>query len=110
MLRVTTQEKSESISFRLDGKLAGPWVDEFAECWRAATKFSGGTHIVVDLTEVTYISAEGKRLLARMCQQGAQLRAAGCMMECIVEEIKRGLESSLNRPAVRADSESSRKG
>jgi anti-anti-sigma regulatory factor len=42
---------------------------------------------VINLTGVTFVDAEGKALLARMSQQGAQLHAVGCLTKCIVEEI-----------------------
>ena len=36
MLRVTTKvdEEQGSATLKLEGKLAGPWVDEFERCWR----------------------------------------------------------------------------
>jgi hypothetical protein len=50
---------------------------------------------VVDLTGVTFVDAKGKALLTRMWQQGADLRAAGCLTRCIVDEItKAGLADS----------------
>jgi hypothetical protein len=43
--------------------------------------------VMIDLTGVTFINAEGKALLARLWRQGAELRASGCLTKCIVEEI-----------------------
>ena len=35
MLRVTTkiEEEHGKVTLKLEGKLAGPWVDEFERCW-----------------------------------------------------------------------------
>ena len=35
MLRVTTkiEEEHGRVTLKLEGKLAGPWVDEFERCW-----------------------------------------------------------------------------
>jgi hypothetical protein len=38
---------------------------------------------------VTFIDDSGKRLLARLHENGAELKAAGCMTKCIVQEIIR---------------------
>ena len=93
MLKITTQSDSERIRFKLDGKLAGPWVDELARTWDSTTSSAERRPIVVNLSEVTFIDADGKKLLARMFQQGAEFEAGGCMTRCVVEEIKRGLKT-----------------
>src|SRR5262249_31655441 len=42
--------------------------------------------------DVTFIDAAGKGLLSRISDQGAKLKAVGCMTRSIVEEITRGLK------------------
>lgn len=90
MLKITQHRdaSSESVSLLLEGRLAGAWVEELESCWRRA---AGNPPIraVVDLTGVTFVDADGKALLARMWRQGAELRAAGCLTRCIVDEITR---------------------
>ena len=93
MLKITTQSDPDRVRLKLDGKLAGPWVEELARTWEATTGGSERRPIVVNLSEVTFIDADGKRLLARMFQQGADFEAGGCMTRCVVEEIKRGLKT-----------------
>jgi hypothetical protein len=88
MLKITQQRDSasESISLILEGRLGGPWVDELDTCWSdLAMNSSGGT--MVDLTAVTFVDEKGKALLTRMCEGGAEFRAAGCLIRCLVEEI-----------------------
>jgi anti-anti-sigma regulatory factor len=88
MLKITQQRDttSESVSLMLEGRLAGPWVEELGTCWRQIAANSQ-SRAVVDLTGVTFIDANGKALLTKLWQQGADLRAAGCLTRCIVEEI-----------------------
>jgi len=70
----------------LEGRLAGPWAEELDSYWRQmAANSQGGA--VIDLTSVTFVDAKGKALLTRMWEWGAELRAAGCLTRCIVEEI-----------------------
>jgi len=93
MLKITTLNDPDRVRLKLDGKLAGPWVEELTRAWESTT---GGTErrpFLVNLSEVTFIDADGKRLLARMFQQGAEFEAGGCMTRCVVEEIKRGLKT-----------------
>ncbi len=93
MLKITTVTEPDRIRLKLDGKLAGPWVEELARAWECTTGGSEHRPVVVNLSEVTFIDADGKRLLARMFQQGADFEAGGCMTRCVVEEIKRGLKT-----------------
>jgi ABC-type transporter Mla MlaB component len=76
------------MSLRLDGRLAGPWVEELrASCRRASNRRQRCA--AIDLTGVTYIDADGKALLTLLWRQGAELRASGCLTRCVVEEITR---------------------
>ena len=90
MLKISTLNDPDHVRLKLDGKLAGPWVEELARAWESTTGGSERRPIVVNLSEVTFIDADGKRLLARMFQQGAEFEAGGCMTSCVIEEIKRG--------------------
>jgi ABC-type transporter Mla MlaB component len=88
MLKITGQRDAapDSMSLILEGKLAGPWVEELNAYW---CQISGNQQsgAVIDLTGVTFIDADGKELLTRLWQQGAELRATGCLTKCVVEEI-----------------------
>jgi hypothetical protein len=88
MLKITQHRDaaSTSVSLLLEGRLAGPWVEELESYWRQ-TAGNPPTRTVVDLTGVTFVDGDGKALLTRMWQQGAELRAAGCLIRCIVDEI-----------------------
>jgi anti-anti-sigma regulatory factor len=88
MLKISQHQDaaSESMSLLLEGRLAGPWVEELDSYWRRIAANSQ-SRAVIDLTGVTFIDANGKALLTKLWQQGAELRAAGCLTRCIVEEI-----------------------
>lgn len=90
MLKITNRNDGTTTILDLEGKLAGPWVDELEHCWQRAIS-DGRVRIV--LKAVTFIDAAGRRLLTDMHRQGAELVAQGCMTKAIVEEIKRGGES-----------------
>lgn len=87
MLRITVLDDPDAVTFRLEGKMAGPWVGECERCWRQTTAENPGKSVCFDLTEVTFVDAAGKSLLAGAHVQGAKLEAAGCLMRAIVAEI-----------------------
>ncbi len=88
MMKITGQRDAspDSISLILEGKLAGPWVEELNSYWSQMSVIQQSC-TVIDLTGVTFIDADGKELLIKLWKQGAELRATGCLTRCMVEEI-----------------------
>jgi hypothetical protein len=89
MLKITTHVLDDATRITLEGRLAGPWIGELERCWREAQQSAGGRQLIVDLTGVTFVEQEGKAVLARMYQEGADLLASGSCMRSIVEDAKR---------------------
>ena len=98
MLKITEKKDAvpASMSIILEGRLAGPWVEELHSYWRqiSGNQQSGA---VIDLTGVTFIDANGKALLTKLWQQGAELRTSGCLTRCIVEEITKASRAGSSR-------------
>ena len=89
MLRITVTTRADRTTVALEGRLAGPWVDELRACWRNLAAPPDARPIRVDLDAVTFIDTAGKALLWAMHEQGAVLVASGCMTRAILEEISR---------------------
>ena len=87
MLRITIHNAPPTLTFRLEGRLAGPWVGELEECWRGALASQREPILRVDLTGVTSIDAAGRACLAALHRQGAEFIAADCLMKAVVSEI-----------------------
>ena len=87
MLRITTNDNPRVLTFRLEGRLEGPWVRELEECWRSVLDNESPPTICVDLTGVTYIDPGGVARLTEMHEQGARFIAGGCATKAVVEEI-----------------------
>jgi len=87
MLKITTLTNAESIVLRLEGRLAGPWVQELERCWDSVVGSTTNHPLTVDLSAVTYVDSDGKDLLKKIHKQGARLVACGCLTSCIVNEI-----------------------
>jgi outer membrane protein len=102
MLRINVEESPGLTLLRLEGRLAGPWVDELKHVWssRATERAQKGTRqeasqeakhenrLALDLSAVTFIDDEGKKLLGAMFAEGAELRATDCMNKSIIERIQ----------------------
>jgi hypothetical protein len=88
MLRITIRNESEATCYIIEGKLAGAWVNELENCWRAALSDERPVSILVNLTNATRIDARGKQLLVRMCRNGASLVGSGLMTKSIIQEIE----------------------
>lgn len=84
MLKITTKMEASKTVFTLEGRLAGAWVAELERCWR---DIASGDAVKVSLDAVTFIDDDGKQLLIRLYESGAELNASGCMNKCIVQEI-----------------------
>ena len=87
MMRITVHHAPPALTFRLEGRLAGPWVRELEECWRGALAGRREPILRVDLTEVTSLDAAGQGCLAALHRQGAEFVAADCLMKAVVAEI-----------------------
>ena len=96
MLRITIHDKPRVTSFVIEGQLVGPWVKELEKCWERVLAAAPSSTMLMNLTAVTFIDAEGRALLTRMRRQGARLQSAGCLMNAIVGEIEAEVEKENN--------------
>jgi ABC-type transporter Mla MlaB component len=87
LLRITVHDTPDQLGLKLEGKLAGVWVAELEDCWRAAAATLRGRALQVDLTGVEGVDAAGKYLLALMDRAGAHFIASGCLMSHLIREI-----------------------
>lgn len=88
MLRITASDSPRVLTFRLEGRLEGPWVHELEQCWRRMLEDVSTPRICVDLTGVTYIDAAGKARLAELHEHGARFIAGDCVTRTVVAEIE----------------------
>jgi hypothetical protein len=87
MLRITVHDTPAVVTFRLEGRLAGPWVRVLEECWQGIVAHGRGANLRVDLTGLTAIDLAGRACLGSLHRQGAEFVAADCLTKAIVAEI-----------------------
>jgi anti-anti-sigma regulatory factor len=103
MLRITVHDHPRSLTLQLEGRLAGPWVQELEGCWQNVA--SQRKPVRFDLTGVTFIDAAGKEFLTTMHARGAEFVAAGCLMKAVVAEITQAPIPDCGGPKREGDSQ-----
>jgi hypothetical protein len=69
MLRITVQEDAKEHVIRLEGKIIGPWVEEFARTWRFQEPSRGNKDLRLDLRGVAFVDGKGQQLLHEIYQK-----------------------------------------
>jgi ABC-type transporter Mla MlaB component len=88
MLRITVKPEPERIRLKLEGDLAGMWVSEVEDCWRAARSARDARPLCLDLTDVGHIDRAGRYLLGLLHCSGAQLIASGPLTTELVRTLE----------------------
>lgn|SRR5487761_376225 len=92
MMKITIATTRGATTLKVEGRLAGPWVLELEQIWRATVTDPACESIVVDLCGVTFIDTKARELLTRVYCHGARFKTAGFLVKSIMEEIKEECE------------------
>jgi hypothetical protein len=85
MFRVSVTDNQAATLLDVEGRLAGPWVDELKACWEREK--GRGRPIRVRLAGATFIDASGRALLEEMSASGVELEGGGCLIRAILAAI-----------------------
>lgn len=89
MLRITVHESSKAQTVQLEGKIAGPWVEEFSRTWRSLAPSLGSKELHLDLRGVTFVDAKGRQLLREIYQKtGASFLADSPLTQYFAEDAR----------------------
>lgn len=67
---------------KLEGRVAGPWVDELSRV--AARSLAESTRVVLDLSGVTFVDHEGIELLRALRGQRAELKGSSTFIAALL--------------------------
>ena len=104
MLRITVHDNPESVTFQLEGRLAGPWVGEVEVCRQRTLAGRRRPAVRFDLVGVTFIDDAGKAYLAAMHRLGAEFVAVDCLTKAVVAEITKAPLPDCGRPKREGES------
>jgi len=93
MLRITARDVAGGLTFQLEGRLVGPWVQVTQGCWQRILARQPQMSIRFDLTGVTMIDDAGKAFLANALAKGAEFTACGCLMKAIVSDLSKNAKN-----------------
>src|SRR5688572_25064689 len=96
MLRISVHEDTEPMAVLLEGKLSGDWVRELRDEWRRLRALSRDRTMVVILTGVSFVDAEGRRLLAEIYSAGCVLTGCGLFARDLIEKIENSGSGTTN--------------
>ena len=87
-LRITVQESENTIEITLEGRVAGPWVTELSKVWVETAPKLGKRILQLDLRNVIYAEAAGKKVLRDIyAQTSAKLITSTPWTLYLAEEI-----------------------
>jgi hypothetical protein len=84
-LRITVQEKAKGVTIKLEGRIAGPWVEELHRTWLSLAPSLEPKDLFVDLCDVTLVDVAGKHLLREIRKTGAVFLPDTEMTKYLVE-------------------------
>jgi len=106
MLKISVKDEGpeKKVLLEVEGRLAGPWVEELERCWESERKRVPSEVIVVRLSNVSFIDDAGRELLGKISHAGSKLEGHGCMVRAIIARIigavfpARGCEGEKAKP------------
>jgi ABC-type transporter Mla MlaB component len=86
MLRITVQNHT-GVRLVLEGKLVSVWVRELKACCQDILARSDPADVWIELTDVSFVDAVGKELLAELYREGVHLLSDDVAMDALVRDI-----------------------
>jgi hypothetical protein len=94
-LRIKVQESSGAVTIKLEGRVAGPWVEELNRTWRSLVPSLYSKRLILDLCDVLFVNSTGKQLLSEIrSESGAEFLADTPMTKAFAEQATGGNEAS----------------
>ena len=85
MIRIEIYESGNEMTFQVEGRLAGAFVRELEQCWKASEKRRRSSRVAIDLRSVTGVDDAGRYLLRLLIRDGATFVGPPLLMHDILE-------------------------
>jgi hypothetical protein len=94
MFKISIVEERGRRRLMLEGRLVRPWTAEVESAWKTAGEDLQGRKLVVDLTNVTHIGADGESTLFQLMRDGAKFSCRGVLTKHVLRELARRCRGS----------------
>lgn len=85
MMRITRiKSRASKPTFKLEGKLVGPWVEEMHRAVNEASAICSQPRL--DLSDVTFVDASGVTLLRELIRRGVAITACSGFVAAMLHE------------------------
>jgi hypothetical protein len=89
MLKITVIEMRGQRRLVLEGTLVTPWIAEVESAWRGIRQHVGDEKLIVDLTNVTFISRDGENILLELMRDGARFSSRDVLTKHVLQRVAR---------------------
>jgi hypothetical protein len=89
MFKISIVEDRSQRRLMLEGRLVRPWTAEVESAWKIAGEHLEGRKLVVDLRNVTHISADGECTLFKLMKDGAKFSSRGVLTKHTLKQLAR---------------------
>jgi hypothetical protein len=89
MFKISTVETRSQRRLVLEGKLVSPWTAEVESVWQSAGERLQGRKLVIDLTNVTFISRDGENTLFKLMGDGAKFSCGDVLTKHVLKQLAR---------------------
>jgi hypothetical protein len=103
MLRISIVDTPGECLLILEGKLMSVWVEELRNAWRGTRADLGNRSIKVDVSELSFVSSNGERLLLEMICNGALFQGGGVYVRHLIQELESQRENVRHAYSAQAD-------
>jgi hypothetical protein len=103
-LRITNHEIENGIAIRLEGRITGPWVEVLRRAWMETVPRIGTRKVAIDLRDVTFADADGKKVLREMYDRNnVELLTGSTWTQYLAEEIGAKIKNSFEERSENAN-------
>ena len=89
MLKISVFDKRTQRQLIVEGLLIAPWVSEVLRTTREARDGLDGRELVVDVNNVTLVSAQGEEVLLQLLKEGVRFRCSGVYVKHVLARLSR---------------------
>lgn len=89
MFKISIIEERRQRRLMLEGRLVRPWTTEVESAWKRAGEQRDGRKLVIDLKDVTFISADGESTLFKLMRDGARFSCRDVLTKHVLKQLAR---------------------